>query len=51
VNVEVNGNGKRSSLLRWGKNYSRKKFYSAGFWSEKEKLALKTGAIIVIQKL
>jgi hypothetical protein len=34
--VEVNGNGKHSSLLQFGNNYSRKKFYSAGTWLMKK---------------
>ncbi len=28
--VEVNGSGKHSSLLRYGNNYRRYKFYSTG---------------------
>jgi hypothetical protein len=30
--VEVMGSGKHSSLLRYGNNYCRKKFYSTGPW-------------------
>jgi hypothetical protein len=28
----MNGSGKHSSLLRYGNNYCRKKFYSTGPW-------------------
>jgi hypothetical protein len=31
--VEVTDIGKHSSLLRYGKNYRRKKFYGAGLWT------------------
>jgi hypothetical protein len=30
--VKVIRSGKRSSLLRYGNNYCRKKFYSTGPW-------------------
>jgi len=31
--VEVSGSCKHSSLLQYGYNYCRKKFYSAGPWT------------------
>ncbi len=31
---EVTDSGKHSSLLRYGKNYTRKMFYSTGYWGQ-----------------
>ena len=38
--VDVINNGKHSSLLRYGKSYCRKKFYSTGPWISKQKSSL-----------
>jgi len=43
--VEVNGNGKHSSLLRYGNNYCRKKVLSTGPW------LIKTKARVFIQEM
>ncbi len=48
------GSGKHSSLLRYGNNYCRKKFYSTGPWTKKfydietrskEKLTIKVSPV------
>jgi hypothetical protein len=38
--VDVIGSGKHSSLLQYGNNYCRKKFYSTGPWWQKLKAEL-----------
>ena len=46
------GSGKHSSLLQYGNNYCRKKFYSTGPWllrsDEKEKMPMKLTPLICV---